>query len=295
MLANHSRALAQALSRARSLSNFLLVLGIALSLCLPAILVQAVNGVGHSVGGGVQEPRITLYLSMGVTDSVVNELEAALKKRTDILSAQFVSASDAWADMKKNPALTSATSLLATNPLPNVYVVRVRDTSPAVMAGVREQLAALPGVEEARLDSQWALRFQGLMALLRKGVLFFGALLGLSVGMVVANTVRLQILSARDELEVAHFLGASRSWMARPFLWFGFLQGLFGALLAAALMALVAFMVNPSLADLGGLLGITWRMPYPGPSELFTLVMAAGLLGWISAWLAVLYTLPRSR
>jgi hypothetical protein len=36
-------------------------------------------------------------------------------------------------------------------------------------------------------------------------------------------------------------------------------------------------------------------MPYPGPSELFTLVMAAGLLGWISAWLAVLYTLPRSR
>lgn len=295
MFANHARAMSAALLRVRSFSNFLLGLGIALSLSLPALLVQGVNGLGHSVGGGIESPRITLYLSLGVTDAVVNELEASLKRRTDILSAQFIAASDAWAQMKKNPALSDATALLSQNPLPNAYVVRVRDTSPSSMASLREQLAKLPGVEEARMDSQWALRFQSLMTLLRKGVLFFGVLLGLSLCMVVANTVRLQILSARDELEVAHFLGASRAWMARPFLWFGFLQGLFGALLAAAIMALVAVAINPSLSDLGGLLGITWRMPYPGFSEIFTLIMAAGLLGWVSAWLAVISYLPRSR
>jgi len=46
---------------------------------------------------------------------------------------------------------------------------------------------------------------------------------------VTFNTIRLQVLTRREEIEVSKLIGATDPFIRRPFLYFGTLQGLAGA------------------------------------------------------------------
>ena len=54
------------------------------------------------------------------------------------------------------------------------------------------------------------------------------ALLSFSLVAVAFNTIRLQIMTMRDEIEVSKLIGATRGFVRRPFLYFGAIQGAVG-------------------------------------------------------------------
>ena len=56
-------------------------------------------------------------------------------------------------------------------------------------------------------------------------VAILGALLALALIAVTFNTIRLQVLTQRDEIEVIKLIGATDAFIRRPFLYFGALQG----------------------------------------------------------------------
>ena len=66
---------------------------------------------------------------------------------------------------------------------------------------------------------------------------------------VTFNTIRLQILTRREEIEVAKLIGATDAFIRRPFLYFGALQGLAGGLLLGP-RCVAACCAERGLADL---------------------------------------------
>ena len=68
----------------------------------------------------------------------------------------------------------------------------------------------------------------------RSAVALLGALLGVGLVAVTFNTIRLQILTQRAEIEVAKLIGATDAFIRRPFYYLGLLQGLAGGLVAVA-------------------------------------------------------------
>ena len=114
-----------------------------------------------------------------------------------------------------------------------------------------------------------------------------GAALALALIAITFNTIRLQILTQRDEIEVAKLIGATDGWIQRPFLYFGGLIGMAGGIAAWLLTALALLVFNNQLGALAGLYGVPLKLTHLAWADsLFALLFAAGL-GWFGAWLSV--------
>ncbi len=96
---------------------------------------------------------------------------------------------------------------------------------------------ALPAAAHVQADSAWARRLESVLALGRTVAVMLGAILGLALLAVTFNTIRLQIITRRDEIELCRLLGATDAYVRRPFFHLGVLQGLAGGLLAVGVVA----------------------------------------------------------
>ena len=128
---------------------------------------------------------------------------------------------------------------LEQNPLPDAFVINARSLSPEALEALRAELR-----EVARRSNMCKLTRPGprrLDALLKLGelaVLMLAALLSFALVAVTFNTIRLQILTMRDEIEVSKLIGATTGFIRRPFLYFGAIQGMVGGAAAWLIISL---------------------------------------------------------
>jgi cell division transport system permease protein len=104
---------------------------------------------------------------------------------------------------------------------------------------------------------------------------------------VVVNTLRLQILAAREELEVCKLMGGSNAFVRRPFLYFGILQMLCGAGLGLGAAELARYGLNRISGEVLSAYGLVFQLQPPDPVELAAVVVFALLIGWLAAALSV--------
>ena len=111
----------------------------------------------------------------------------------------------------------------------------------------------------------------------------------LAVGLVAIafNTIRLQILTQRYEIEVSKLIGATDGFIQRPFLYLGLLQGLSGVFVALGLVWAGLALMNSEIADLARSYGSAFRLPYFSAGEAVGLALIAGGLGWLGAYMSV--------
>ncbi len=117
-------------------------------------------------------------------------------------------------------------------------------------------------------------------------VLVLGALLAFALVAVTFNTIRLQILTQRAEIEVAKLIGATNPFIRRPFLYYGAVLGLAGGLTAWAITAIGLTLLNTRLAELAQLYGSSFALQSLPLSDAASLCLFAAGLGWLGAWLS---------
>src|SRR6185503_2809995 len=176
---------------------------------------------------------------------------------------------------------------LPQNPLPDAFVVLPRDRAPEVMEKLRDEQAAWPGVTHVQLDTAWARRLEAGLKLARLAVGLLATLFAFALVAVTFNTIRLQILTRREEIEVSKLIGATNPFIRRPFLWFGALQGLAGGVAAWIIVSLAVYLLNRDLAGLAALYSASFRLPGLSLEDAGSLLGFSALLGWLGAWLSV--------
>ena len=102
--------------------------------------------------------------------------------------------------------------------------------------------------------------------------------------MIIGNTIRLDIENRRDEIEVTKLIGASNAFVRRPFLWTGFWYGLFGGLLALALVWYGLFLLEAPVARLAGLYQSNVSLAAMSPAEAGSIVGIGVFLGLFGSW-----------
>ena len=117
--------------------------------------------------------------------------------------------------------------------------------------------------------------------------LMLGALLAFALVAVTFNTIRLQILTQREEIEIAKLIGATNPFIRRPFLYIGALLGLAGGVAAWAIVLAGVSLFNDGLADLSRLYGIPLHLHPLSTQDGASLLLFAAWLGWFGAWLSV--------
>ncbi|MEX0903836.1 MAG: permease-like cell division protein FtsX [Pseudohongiellaceae bacterium] len=266
------------------------VIGIAL--LLPALLVIAGNNLSQLAGQFRTDATITLYLNLDVTEDRALQLSEDLLTRNSIDSVNYVSRDQARADFATWSGLGDILATLEENPLPGALVVVPAGTGADAIQALHEELRELEEVEHSEADLQWLQRLQSLTALVERTGLVLSLLLGAGVILVIGNTIQLAIDGRSAEIVVSKLVGATDSYVARPFLYTGLFYGLAGGILAALLQLLVVFALAGPLQDLVLQYGGNYRLQGGGLPTALILLCFGGLLGWTGAMLAAQRQLP---
>jgi len=152
---------------------------------------------------------------------------------------------------------------------------------------LRDELQKWPNFEHVQLDSAWAYKLEAMLKFGLLAVLFLAVLLSVALVAVTFNTIRLQILTQREEIEVSKLIGATNAFIRRPFLYFGLLQGLMGGAVAWVLITVSLYLLNSSLSELTHLYTSNFALLLPSVGDSTTLLLLSAYLGWLGAWLSV--------
>jgi cell division transport system permease protein len=176
--------------------------------------------------------------------------------------------------------LSEVIAALGRNPLPDAFVVTSREN-------IADELARLPGVAHVQADAVWARRLAAAAAIAELGLWLLAALLGAGLVAVTFNTIRLQILTQRAEIEVSKLIGATDAFIGRPFYYLGLLQGLAGGAVALVLVAVALALLNREVSVLAESYGSSFRLAFLSAREALAVLLFAMLLGWLGAQLSV--------
>lgn len=275
-LRQHAQAFGQGW-RKLSLLNAL-VIGVALS--LPAAgyaLLESLRPAGARLA---LEPRVSLFLEPQAQRADAEALGTRLRADRRIDSVRFVPREQALKEMSEVQGLSEVIAALGRNPLPDAFVV----TSRQDIAG---ELSKLPGVAHVQADAVWARRLAAAGAVAEVALGVLAALLGAALIAVTFNTIRLQILTQRDEIEVSKLLGATDAFIGRPFYYLGLLQGLVGGGLALAIVAAALALLNSEVRLLAESYGSNFRFAFLPLADAASVMLLAAALGWVGARLSV--------
>ena len=268
------------------IGTLLTLLMLAVAMTLPLFMYLGIQS-GQSVLGKLNEsPQITVYMDTDAAGSDADTVKNLLQRDSRIDKVRFISKQEGLEELQTNLD-QNLVSMLDGNPLPDVFIVTPDPaTSPDQMQAIYKDITKLPRVELATMDTEWVQTLYRINEFIRKILWFLSLTLGMAFVLVAHNTIRLQILSRKEELEITKLLGAPASFIRRPFLYQAMWQSIFSAAvslgLSAWLLAEVRPLVDAIFKPYG--LNIGWRFfTFSEVSLVFGFVIALGVFG---AWLA---------
>ena len=283
-LRQHADALRRALRRSTRPAGLLGVLVIGVALALPAggyALLEGARALGARAN---LDPQISLLLRPEVKRAEAEALALALRADRRIAKFRFVPREDALKELSSVQGMPEILAALGRNPLPDAYVVTAREDA---LEPLLAELGKLPAVASVQADAQWARRLAALAAIGRLAVWMLAALLGVGLVAVTFNTIGLQVLTEREEIEVLRLIGATDAFIRRPFQYQGLLQGLAGGVVALAIVGFGLALLNREVGALAASYGSAFRFAPPGLGDAGAIVGFAGLIGWVGAHLSV--------
>ncbi len=233
-----------------------------------------------------EDVTVTAYLEDGIADQERAALTARVKTVEGVQDVVWVSKEEARRRFERaGPGRGELLNALGENPLPaSLEISLAPDRRNA--EGLRivvESLQGLPGIAELENAQDWVQGYASALSLLRAVGFGLGIVLALATLLIVSNTIRLAVYTRRDEIEILTLVGASRTFVAIPFLLEGALQGALGGALAVGGLAGLYRLALPSLAAALTLLFGDMPPAFFAPPEMLVLVAVGALLGVFSS------------
>ena len=294
-LISHRQACVRALRRliAQPTVTLLSVLVIGIAITLPLGLYVAFANVSAAASRVNTEPNVNVYVALTASETDTRELERKLKSLANVERVRFISREVALKEMQRVANLAELLASLETNPLPHAFSIRPKTSDPAALAELRKDIGTLPKVDTIAMDFEWAQKLKRFATFAERIVLLLGILLAAAVVFVTGNTIRLQILTQKDEIEVSRLIGATRRFIRRPFLYFGAIQGLLAGLVAALAVVSFIWWAGAEVRALTASYGSDFSLQAPSLQQSLSVIVISALLGWLGAFLSVWMYLRR--
>ena len=261
---------------------------VAVALALPLFLNLFLTNVRSATGNWNDAFDLSVYMDKRAGAPRTATLAKEIRQRGDVAAVRVITADQALTEFRNDSGFGKALDALIDNPLPDTLIVTptLAASSPRGTEALKGAIAAMPDVQTVQVDTEWVKRLHAMLDILRRVVLLTGGLLGAGVVLIVGNTIRLDILNRRAEIEVMKLVGASDGFARRPFLYSGIWYGLGGGLMALTLVALAAAVLARPVETLAKLYGSRFRLQGLGFTTGVLVLALAACLAWLGSWLA---------
>ena len=267
------------------------ILGI--TLALPVVLYEIVdkaNRFGQSWGA---TPQASVFLVSEIDVATRDGIVRRLSTFPEIRKVSVVDKTEALEQFGREIGIEKLRQLAGDNPLPETLVVSLADQARdnAAEESFRHRLLSLQGIADVRMDVVWIHRFNAITKAIARLNVIVAVILGISVVLVTGNTIRSSIVNRRTEIEVAKLCGATNSFVRRPFLYAGAIQGFLGGLLACLIVQGGITSLSGPAAEVLALYESDYRLSGLANSTILLMLSGGACLGVVGAWIAVSFHL----
>ena len=265
------------------------ILLITLSLGAVGVFLVLSDNLGHAVSAWRQRLRFVVYLKQEPAPTAVTALVRRVEALPGVAAVRYVSGGEALNTVRKLLGKDAgAAEHLSGNPLP--ASLEVTPAGPgATSEGARrliQELAALPEADDVAGGMEWVDRLARLQRLVTLVGLGFGAVLAVAAILTVTTATTLVLHVRRSETEIMRLVGAPEFTIRLPLLLQGLVQGVLGALLAVAALAVAHHFAAPRLAPLMTVaLGVD-TVTFLPVAQLAAIATAGAALGALGGFLA---------
>jgi cell division transport system permease protein len=262
---------------------------IAVALALPLFLSLLLQNARLATGNWNEAYDLSVYMDKKAGSARVQSVARQLRLRGDVATVRVISADQALAEFRSDSGFGKALDVLGgENPLPDTLVVTpsLAASTPQGTQTLKNAIAEMNDIQTVQIDTDWIKRLHAILGLLRRVVLLAGVLLGVGIVLIVSNTIRLDILNRRAEIEVMKLVGASDGFARRPFLYSGVWYGLGGGVLALILVGVASAVLARPVAQLAFLYHSDFRLEGLKMLSGLSVLGLAVALSWVGSWLA---------
>lgn len=234
---------------------------------------------------------VTVFFKSGTTETQVRQVANQLESRLHPQSVQLISPEQGMVDFREASGFGESLDMLEENPLPWVMQVNPLPGSTELVeqrvAELTQYMRSFSSVELTQFDHKWLQRLGRMLELGRALVTILILLFGVAVVVVVGNTIRLDVASRAEEIEILSLVGAGNAFVRQPFLYSGLWYGLMGCLLALLLLSLSLFYLAGPMELLLETYGTVFSLRGLTAYNTLWVLLGGGLLGWLGAWITV--------
>jgi cell division transport system permease protein len=244
-----------------------------------------VRGALADVGAKLLDQiEVSAYLKPDVTPAQTKAIAHFLAQDPLVASAQFVQKKQGLAELRARTTGTIDTALLTENPLPDKFRIKARE--PGDVEAVAASVRRLAGVQNVVYGQKMVQRLLQLGAVLRRVGIGVIVVFFVVAGIIIANTIRLTVYARRREIAIMQLVGATSTYIRLPFICEGLLDGVIGALVAVALLAIARVALWPRLLE-----ALPWAQLTAAPVDVrmlaLQLVLVGAAIGVAGSWISV--------
>lgn len=232
-------------------SYFSVVLSTTLVLFLLGILGLLVLNTKKVADYYKEKIALTVYLKDSAKDVEVKQLQKTLALAEYTKSADFVSKETAAANLTEDIG-EDFVQYLGENPLLNsldVYI-NAQFVSAEQLETIAAEISEKNFVEEVSFDKPLVSKLNANIKRVGLGILITCIFFAIVAALLINSSIRLSVYAKRFTIKTMQMVGATKSFIRRPFIWNGVKMGVIAAILALAGMAGVLYYVNKSLPQL---------------------------------------------
>ncbi len=206
-----------------SVMSVLIILGIVL------VIVLNINNLTSMTKEQFDE--IQVYLEDDINEEQIEKIGEKLRELDGVLAVIYQSKEQALEVLKKewgNEAYLLEG--LEKNPLPNSYIIQLKDIKYA--EDVVNRINGLTGIEDIKYYKDIVEKMVTISNFIRVGGLVVISILILVSIFIISNTIKLTVAARKREINIMKYIGATNGYIRGPFILEGIFLGAIGSILA---------------------------------------------------------------
>ncbi len=232
-------------------SYFSVVLSIALVLFLLGVLGLLVLNTKKLADHFKEQITISVFLKDNAKPVEIDQLQKSLALAEYTKSAEYISKEDA-AEQYSEDIGENFVEFLGYNPLQNSIDVHLKAdfVSPEQIEQIAGDLASKTYVEEVSYDKPLIELLNDNARKISLWILVASALFTVIAVLLINSSIRLSIYSKRFIIKTMQMVGATKTFIRRPFIWTNIKLGMVGAVVALIALGILIYYINKNFPEL---------------------------------------------
>ncbi len=233
--------------RRHPIINLISITIIAVAMLMLALYFLAYVNADRIVSGWRSDLKVAVYLDEDLTPERLKKLQGFCLDLKEVLRLNYISKDEALQKFKVTLGDDSGfLDDLPENPLP-ASLELLLDAEVAGFNDVEHlarQLRRQVGVDEVVYGSYWLRQLFSLLRMVKYFGFVFAVFLSSVTVLIVASTIRLSLFARRETIRVLYLVGATRRFVAMPYLFEGIFQGAVASSVALGLAFAVFYYIR---------------------------------------------------